>query len=512
MPIVSKTLHKAALTAAMEVLASAGPTLARVRPIRRAAVGAAEDFMMNRLQNVRSQNQYLPHVYEDRVVLGLAFIRTIERAIAGRYLAPAALRSAFRILIQGILLQEGDRNAVARFREQYGAYPPAMLTISPCKSCNLRCTGCYADSGAASQKLDWDTFDRLITEAKTLWGGRFFVFSGGEPMIYRSNGKGVLDMAEKHKDCYFLMYTNGTLITDEVVDRVARMGNLTPAISLEGLRERTDARRGDGVFDKVVAAQNRLREAGVPFGISITATRENCEEILSDEFVDFCFGQQGAIYGWIFQYMPIGRAFTLKLMPTPRQRAWMWQRSWQLMRERHIFLADFWNHGTTSDGCLAAGRWIGGGYMYVDWNGSVNPCVFVPYSPININDAYANGKTLNDVWADPFFASIRNWQQNYAEKQGNWVMPCPNRDHHAEFYRILTEHEPDPADENAAAALLDADYHRGLAEYDDAFEALTQPIWEEHYLSPGSPEDEGITPLPQVFETMSGPDGKPRPN
>jgi MoaA/NifB/PqqE/SkfB family radical SAM enzyme len=350
---------------------------------------------------VCSYNQYLPHVYEDRVVLGLAFIRTIERAIAGRYLAPAALRSATRILIQGILLQEGDRNAVARFREQYGAHPPAMLTISPCKSCNLRCTGCYADSGPASQKLDWDTFDRLITEAKMLWGGRFFVFSGGEPMVYRSNGKGVLDMAEKHKDCYFLMYTNGTLITDEVTGRLSRMGNLTPAVSLEGLRERTDARRGDGVFDKVVAAQNRLREASVPFGISLTATRDNCEEILSDEFVDFCFDQQGAIYGWIFQYMPIGRSFTLKLMP------------------------------------------------------------------------------------------------------------CPNRDHHAEFYRILKEHEPDPADENAATALLDSDYHRGLAEYDEAFEALTQPVWEEHYLSPGSSEDEGITPLPQVFEAVSDLDVAP---
>jgi hypothetical protein len=91
-------------------------------------------------------------------------------------------------------------------------------------------------------------------------------------------------------------------------------------------------------------------------------------------------------------------------------------------------------------------------------------------------------------------------------------MPCPNRDHHAEFYRILAEHEPDPADENAATALLDSDYHRGLAEYDEAFEALTRPVWEEHYLSPGSPEDEGITPLPQVFEAVSGLGGKLRPN
>jgi MoaA/NifB/PqqE/SkfB family radical SAM enzyme len=503
MPIVSKSWQKLVMTIAMEALARTGPTLAQVRPIRRAAVRKAENFMMDRLQNVRATNSVLPRVYEDRIALGLAFVRTIERAIAERRVSPAALRKATRVLIQGVVLQEGDRQAVARFYEQYGAHPPAMLTISPCKTCNLRCTGCYADSGPTSQKLEWDTVDRIITESKTLWGGRFFVFSGGEPLAYRSNGKGVLDLVEKHGDCYFLMYTNGTLIDDDMTERLAQAGNLTPAISLEGLRERTDARRGAGVFDQVVAAQDRLRRAGVPFGISITATRDNCEEILSDEFVDFCFHKQGALYGWIFQYMPIGRSFTLKLMPTPRQRAWMWQRSWQIMREHEIFLADFWNHGTTSDGCLAAGRFSGGGYLYIDWNGSVNPCVFVPYSPVNINQAYAQGKTLNDVWAEPFFGSLRKWQKDYADSNGNWVMPCPNRDHHADLYRMLLEHEPEPADENAAAALLDPDYHRGLNEYDETFQSLTRPVWEEYYMQPAGPDEEGLTPLPQVFDAAN---------
>ncbi len=30
--------------------------------------------------------------------------------------------------------------------------------------------------------------------------------------------------------------------------------------------------------------------------------------------------------------------------------------------------------------------------------------MFVPYSPLNINDIYARGGTLNDAWADGFFA------------------------------------------------------------------------------------------------------------
>jgi MoaA/NifB/PqqE/SkfB family radical SAM enzyme len=501
MPVVSKPLQKAAWGTAMEALAVAGPTLTRIGPIRSAAVGAAEKFMMDRLYKARAVGKYPPRIYEDRVILALAFIHTIERGLAEKHFAPAAMRGVMRILIQDILLQEGNRGAVAQFYERYGAYPPAFLTLSPTKACNLHCTGCYADSGSTPEKLDWDTLDRIVMEAKTLWGGRLFVISGGEPLAYRSDGKGILDIAEKHNDCFFMMYTNGTLIDDQVATRLSRLGNLTPAISAEGWRKRTDARRGQGVFDKIVAAQNRLRDAGVPFGISITATRENCEEILSDDYVDFCFGTQGAMYGWIFQYMPIGRSFTLKLMPTPQQRAWMWPRSWQLIRERQIVFCDFWNHGTTCDGCLSAGRWTGGGYLYIDWNGAVNPCVFLPYSPVNIKEAFARGQTLNDVWADPFFASIRRWQEVYAQKHGNWLAPCPNRDHHAELRQMIAQHEPEPADENAAAALLDPEYSRGMAEYDEAFQKMTESVWQEHYLHSNGHDDVGITPLPAVFQT-----------
>ena len=61
----------------------------------------------------------------------------------------------------------------------------------------------------------------------------------------------------------------------------------------------------------------RLRQAGVPYGVSLTATRHNAEEILSEEFFDFLFEEHGALYGWIFHYMPIGHAYTLDLMPPP---------------------------------------------------------------------------------------------------------------------------------------------------------------------------------------------------
>ncbi len=362
------------------------------------------------------------------------------------------------------------------------------LRISLTDACNLRCVGCYADSGPTAEKLDWDTLDRLVTDAKTLWEARYFAISGGEPLAYHSDGKGILDIAEKHPDCFFLMYTNGTLIDDKVAARLAQLGNLSPAISLEGWRERTDARRGAGIFDKVLEAMNRLRAAGVLFGVSLTPTCDNAEEILSDEFVDFCFRQQGALFGWMFQYMPIGRSFTLDLMPTPQQRLWMWRRSWEIIRERQIFLVDFWNHGTLSQGCISAGRSTGGGYLYVDWNGAISPCVFMPYSPVNVRELFARGQTLEDAWELPFFAALRDWQRGYGYREPgqphagvrNWLRPCPIRDHHAEFMQIVRRHQPRPNDPDAAAALADPAYHAGLERFDRELAELSDPLWAEH--------------------------------
>jgi len=504
----TNSVQKASLKLATEFMVRSAPILTRVRPLRRALVNYFEAQIMDRLKYERVHALFPPGVSDDRASMGIALLHTIERALTRRHIAPAVVRCALNNLSKAALIERGERGAAESFYDQYGTHPPAFLVIAPGKVCNLSCIGCYADAGVAKEKLDWPTFDRIVTEAKTLWGARFFVITGGEPFAYHSDGKGVLDVAAKHNDCFFMSYTNGTLINDKVADRLAEVGNFTPAISVEGWRERTDARRGAGVFDKILAAMQRLRRAGVPYGVSLTATRHNAEEILSDEFFDFFFEKHGALYGWIFHYMPIGRSYTLELMPTPEQRLWMWRRSWDIIRERQIMLADFWNHGTVTDGCISSGRFSGGGYMYIDWNGAVTPCVFVPYSPININQAYAQGKTLTDAWSESFFAGIRKWQDDYRKgnaEPGNWMAPCIIRDHHADFRRLVMEHEPDPADQNAADALLDPDYARGMQAYDEAYQSLSGEVWKQHYLRPTDPNDGHIEPLPEV-PTPSHPD------
>jgi len=481
-------VHTAASIGQVSTFANVTAAAVRHEPVRRMLVNYVDRRISQRLEEPQQANgRRPPRVTQDKAYIVQAMVHSVDRALARGHVSDAVVRGLLRGLVVNAFLREERSAALERFRLEHGGYgPPGFLTISPGKLCNLRCKGCYASSGNDSEKLDWEVFDRIITEAQTLWGAGFIVISGGEPLAYQSHGKGVLDAAAEHQDAFFLMYTNGTLIDEQMAARMAEVGNLTPAISVEGWEERTDARRGKGVFQRVLKAMANLRQVGVPFGISLTATRENCEEILSDEFLDFFFEEQGAVYGWIFQYMPIGRGFTLDLLPTPEQRLWMWRRTWQVVRERKYFLPDFWNLGTCSDGCISAGRQ--GGYLYIDWNGKVMPCVFVPYSPVNINEVYRRGGTLNDVLEEPFFRAIREWQHGYGftadkpEETGNWLMPCIIRDHHADFRRILETTEPDPEDKAALQAMMDPVYRKGMTAYDEALARMLDPIWRQEYL------------------------------
>ncbi|MBW2085783.1 MAG: radical SAM protein [Deltaproteobacteria bacterium] len=375
-----------------------------------------------------------------------------------------------------------------------GFKPPLLLVISPTGKCNLKCSDCYAASDVTQQvSLDFKTFDRIITDKKKLWGSHFTTISGGEPMLWRDEGYDLLDMVAKHDTEMFMMYTNGTLIDDDAAKRMADLGNITPAVSLEGFEKETDARRGKGTFKRIMKTFERLRKHGVPFGISVTPTRLNWDVATSDRFIDFCFLEQGAFYGWLFQYMPIGRGQSLELMVTPEQRVEMLRRTQRFVRERKIFLADFWNSGTAAGGCISAGRQ--GGYFYIDWHGNITPCVFIPYAVDNIYDIYNRGANLNTPLESPFFKAIRKWQDEYGYKQSgkktdNWLCPCPIRDHFNIVREAAMNTGVKPINEEAAIAINDKSYCDGMVCYGEKLKQLTDPIWEKEYLATVEPVTE----------------------
>ena len=186
------------------------------------------------------------------------------------------------------------------------------------------------------------------------------MISGGELVLWRDGERDLLDMVGKYDSGFFIVYANGTLINDRTARRMAELGNISPAVSVEGFEKETDARRGKGTHRKVPAAFDILRKHGVPFGVLVTSTRDNWDVISSEDFAGFCFDEQGAVHGWLFQYMPVGRGHTVDLMVFPEGRVAMLRRMQRLVREHKVFLADFWNSGPTSCGCISAGRGGGG--------------------------------------------------------------------------------------------------------------------------------------------------------
>ena len=239
---------------------------------------------------------------------------------------------------------------------------------------------------------------------------------------------------------------------------MAELGNVAPAISVEGWQEETDARRGAGVYAKVLDGMANLRRHGVPFGISVTATTHNVDTVMSDAFMDFFFDEIGATFGWVFQYMPIGRSYTVDLMVTPEQRKRMLERELELIFEKDRFLLDFWNGGPLSVGCIAAGR--AGGYFYIDWNGNCSPCVFFPYGIKNLYEMYEKGETISAVLETEYFKTLRRvadrlqWKRSQGE--GAESLHALSHTGSSPLRAGRDQRNPvQPMDDDAAAALGD---------------------------------------------------------
>ena len=421
--------------------------------------------------------------------LKYAFVRnllyTTDKHLKRGILGKEVFHKMVRVFVRNVFIEDISEREIRKEDEKDIVYP-CYLVLSPTQLCNLRCPGCYASSESHSNvSLPWHIVTRIIEEKKEFWHSRFTVISGGEPFLWHTEGKGIIDLAREHDDNFFMAYTNGTLINHEVAKRLADVGNLTPCISVEGFEEKTDQRRGRGIFKRIMKSFEYLREEGVPFGISVEATKNNWDEVTSREFLHFYFDEQGAFYGWLFQYMPIGRSYTLKEMVAPEQRLEMFKRNVWAIKEGGYNYIDFWNQGVMTDGCLAAGR--NGGYLYIDWNGNVMPCVFIPYYVDNIYKVYERGANLNDVLYSTFFREIRRWQSQYAYgkpplEQDNLILPCPIRDHHKVVYEILKNHSTvQPADEPAREAKEDSTYHEGLIEYDQLLQQVIDPVWKQEY-------------------------------
>lgn len=291
--------------------------------------------------------------------------------------------------------------------EKEGCNVPWAILLDPTSACNLHCTGCWAAEYGNRLNLTWDEMDSIIRQGKAM-GTYMYIFTGGEPLVRKGD---IIALCEKHPDCEFLSFTNGTLIDETFCQEMLRVKNFVPAISLEGFETANDGRRGSGVYDRVCKAMKLLKEHKLPFGISTCYTSQNYKDISSEEFFDMII-DAGALFIWFFHYMPVGNGAAPELLPQPQQRALVYERIREFRKTKPIFSMDFQNDAEYVGGCIAGGR----RYLHINARGDVEPCVFIHYSNVNIREC-----TLLEALKSPLFMAYHDGQPF----NDNMLRPCP---------------------------------------------------------------------------------------
>lgn len=345
------------------------------------------------------------------------YIHRILEEVDPHVLKTTALNLGFEAFFHGT-------KTIRKKREEYQCNVPWLILMDPTSACNLHCTGCWAAEYGNRLNLTFEEMDHLIAQGKEL-GIYFYMFTGGEPLVRKAD---IIRLCEKHNDCAFLAYTNGTLVDEAFCGEMKRVGNLYLAISLEGSPEINDLRRGAGVYGKVMRALDLLKENGLIFGISICYTSRNLEIVTSDGFVDLMI-EKGCRYALYFHYMPVGNDAAAELMPTVKQRIYIKQRVREIRNMtsgKGIFTMDFQNDGEFVGGCIAGGR----NYFHVNANGDAEPCVFIHYSGANIRT-----HTLLEILRQPLFMAYRD-NQPFNE---NHLRPCPMLENPEILERMVKE-------------------------------------------------------------------------
>lgn len=321
------------------------------------------------------------------------------------------------------VLKSYDRRRASM--EKYGCNIPWAILIDITTACNLKCTGCWAAQYGNKLQFTYEELNKIITEGKVL-GTYTYLYTGGEPLVRKDD---LIRLCKEHSDCLFIAFTNGTLCDDAFAEQLKEVGNMFLTISIEGNEETTDARRGKGTYQKVIAAMNRLKKRGIPFGASLCYTKLNADVIASDEYADFLI-DLGVLFAWYFTFVPVGSGSTPELMATAEQRELMYNqiRKWRFDEVKPLFTIDFFNDGEYVGGCIAGGKQ----YFHISANGDCEPCVFAHYSNVNIKDKDMH---IIDALKSPIFMAYKA-RQPFSD---NMLRPCPVMDNPGAIKKMVLE-------------------------------------------------------------------------
>ena len=297
--------------------------------------------------------------------------------------------------------------------EAAGEHIPSFLIASITSKCNLHCAGCYSRCNKATvdaepvSQLTGEEWLKIFDEADVL-GISFILLAGGEPMLRRD----IIEAAGKQQNILFPIFTNGTFMDERYFELFERCRNLIPVMSIEGDQTITDARRGEGIYNRLICNMEELQRRGLIFGASVTVTTQNIREITSDEFIK-TLSDRGCKAIILVEFVPVTDD-SRELAPGETEREYLGSEISRLRREHpEMVYVSFPGDEKSSGGCVAAGR----GFFHINSHGGAEPCPFSPYSDINVRDS-----SLRGALHSPLFTALRDGNILMDDHEGGCVL------------------------------------------------------------------------------------------
>ncbi|RME68222.1 MAG: radical SAM protein, partial [Nitrospirae bacterium] len=185
-------------------------------------------------------------------------------------------------------------------------FTPKWIAWEVTRRCNLRCVHCRSSSELeVKEHPDFSTdrafyvLDQIADYAKPV-----VVLSGGEPLLRPV----LFDIAKygTEKGLRMCLATNGTLVTDEVCEKIKSSGIKIVSLSLDGSTAEVhdNFRQQPGAFEGTLKAAGLFKKHGIEFIINSSFTKRNQEEIPK---VYKLAKELGATAWYMFMIVPTGR-------------------------------------------------------------------------------------------------------------------------------------------------------------------------------------------------------------
>ena len=292
--------------------------------------------------------------------------------------------------------------SVQKFKQRLkrGEHFPPFLYISVINSCNLRCQGCWVKVDGPRHYIDADRMDRLIGDAKKK-GNSFFGILGGEPFMHPQ----LLEILGRHRDCYFQIFTNGQLISDDIARELRRLANATPLISIEGTRDVSDTRRGRAnVLDKTLAGLEAATRQKLIVGVATSVCRSNIDDLVNEAWLRHLI-RRGVHYVWYHTYRPVGENACSDLALAPEQVVRVRRFVVEMRSKLPLALVDaYWDDRGEALCPMATGI----SHHINPW-GEIEPCPIIQFATETIDDPRPISMVLNDS------AFIRDFRETAAK-------------------------------------------------------------------------------------------------